>query len=176
MGWTSPETQRQRFLTLSLMGDLQDATVLDVGCGLGDFYGFLSAEGIRPIYTGVDLCAPFVSAAQSRYPDASFVTADFLSPELDGEYAYAMASGAFSFRMPSQWIYLETCVRKLVDLSAVGAGFNVLSSYTPLSQQVAEFYYYDPKEVLSLCLSITPYVELRHAYLPNDFTVFMYPG
>ena len=68
----------------------------------------------------------------------------------------------------------EECFKKMFDLCHQGIGFNVLSSFTPQEKKYDQtFFYYDPVEVLRYCLSLTPYVELKQNYLPNDFTVTM---
>lgn len=48
--------------------DLQ-LSVLDYGCAVGDFYGYLTAHdtGYRTCYTGIDLNPKFIEAARERF-------------------------------------------------------------------------------------------------------------
>jgi len=39
--WGGEESQKQRFDVLLSIGDLNGKSVLDVGCGFGDLYGYL---------------------------------------------------------------------------------------------------------------------------------------
>src|SRR5574337_1744152 len=54
--WT-PQGQLKRYHMLADIADpreLDNSTVLDYGCGTGDFYRFLRRRGIRVQYTGVE--------------------------------------------------------------------------------------------------------------------------
>src|ERR671935_2006255 len=74
--WPSAAAQRARFAAVLAVGDRDGATLLDAGCGLGDFYGYLRERSIAARYTGCDLSTPHVEAARKAYPDARFVAAD----------------------------------------------------------------------------------------------------
>ena len=52
--WNSRDSQQSRFEILAGAFDLNGQTVLDVGCGLGDFAGFLHERGVTP----KSYCAP----------------------------------------------------------------------------------------------------------------------
>lgn len=52
------------------------ATVLDVGCGAGGFFGIWRTFNPQIAYTGVDTSAPLIAEARVRYPEADFVHAD----------------------------------------------------------------------------------------------------
>ena len=39
-----------RFQVLSGVGDLNNSSVLDLGCGLGDFYGYLLKQFTKPSF------------------------------------------------------------------------------------------------------------------------------
>ncbi|NVL90353.1 MAG: hypothetical protein HWN69_05065, partial [Desulfobacterales bacterium] len=46
VGWGSEESQKCRFGVLCQLDDLSGKSVLDVGCGLGDLYGYLRNRDI----------------------------------------------------------------------------------------------------------------------------------
>lgn len=54
LGWI-PGARKVRFEALTSIGDLNNSSVLDVGCGFGDLYGYLVGRGIKVDYTGVDI-------------------------------------------------------------------------------------------------------------------------
>src|SRR5947208_14371828 len=74
--WQSAAAQRARFAAVLAVGDLDGASVLDAGCGLGDFYGYMREHGIAAHYTGCDLSTPHLDAARTAYPEARFVAGD----------------------------------------------------------------------------------------------------
>jgi 2-polyprenyl-3-methyl-5-hydroxy-6-metoxy-1,4-benzoquinol methylase len=53
-----------RFNLLANVDDLSGATILDLGSGLGDFYGFLLEKDIKVNYTGYDLSPDLVELAK----------------------------------------------------------------------------------------------------------------
>jgi ubiquinone/menaquinone biosynthesis C-methylase UbiE len=60
-----------------LLGNVQDKTVLDAGCGNGRFTNFLSTAGARA--TGIDGSSKMVEYARKTFPDIPFEVADLNS-------------------------------------------------------------------------------------------------
>jgi len=174
VGWYSTETQELRFLMLSMVGDLQEATVLDVGCGKGDLYHFLDQIGTRVTYEGIDLSAELVALAKKAYPQANIKEADFLQLEPSPRADYVLCSGAMSLKHPDQTTYYQNFIKKMFDSAEEAVAFNMLSSFAPEAVKESRFHYYDPVEVLTYCLTLTSFVELKQSYLPNDFTIYLY--
>ncbi len=111
--WT-PEGQRKRYEAfLSILGDIQDKSVLDLGCGRGDFYGFLKSKGIRVTYTGIDLNENFIEEARRAHPEASFMVRDIEEEALEGEFDIALAIGVFNLKVAG---IRDSMVRTLKEL------------------------------------------------------------
>ena len=72
VAWGSKESQENRFLVFSEMTDLEGKDILDVGCGLGDLYGWLKSRFKSFNYTGVDITSSMIDEASKSYPDAEF--------------------------------------------------------------------------------------------------------
>lgn len=76
--------------------------VLDLGCGNGRLYDYLSnTRKLEIDYTGIDFCAPFLDIARDRYPQASFVEADISHFDLDMHFDAIISIAAFH-HLPSQ--------------------------------------------------------------------------
>jgi len=175
VGWLTESTQNLRFSILSLVGDLNNTSILDCGCGLGDLHAYLAQDGQTPDYNGIDISQNMIQRARSRHPGVAFDHGDFLDLPPEPTYDYVLASGALSYRVPRPRKTLHETIRQFYALAKQGVAFNLLSSHAPSYLKVdSRFYYYSPEEVLSFCLALTPYVELKHHYLANDFTVYMY--
>jgi trans-aconitate methyltransferase len=56
-----------------------EGTVLDVGCGSGRLYHYLTQHAGMPAacYTGIDCCADAVRAAAAQFPEAGFGRRDY---------------------------------------------------------------------------------------------------
>ena len=58
----------KRFRKMMELGDFNGKSLLDVGCGVGGFYGFLKERDVRVDYTGIDICEDMIRAAKQDYP------------------------------------------------------------------------------------------------------------
>jgi SAM-dependent methyltransferase len=174
LGWVSNYTQYIRFVVLGMVGDLDGASVLDVGCGQGDLVKFFKDESLVLSYTGIDISVKMVMDAKVRFPKCRFITTDFLDESFNLTADYVMASGTFNIKVDKSYDYIFACMKKMLSLAHKGVAFNLLSSYVPKEKQDAFFFYYEPDKILKLAFSLTPHVELKHSYLDNDFTVYLF--
>lgn len=174
LDWGSKESQARRFKVLSEVAPTRGRSVLDIGCGLGDFYEYLKASGGDVRYTGVDLTPRMIEVARGRFPEAQFATGNVLAP--DGPplepHDLVVASGIFFCRLSEPVEFVQTMVRRMFDLATVAVAFNSLSAWS--GQVDADEFYADPLATLEFCRSLTPRVALRHDYHPRDFTIYMY--
>ena len=111
LGFRSRFAQERRFEALARLGDFDGRRILDVGCGFGDFLPFLEKRGIRPVYTGIDICEPMVRHCRERFPAsaARFVVSDVLQFEPDGTFDYVVASIHTLFGMPEEKMTARVC-------------------------------------------------------------------
>jgi SAM-dependent methyltransferase len=173
LGWGSRESQAKRFGVLSEIGGIKGASVLDVGCGLGDLYGWLRGNKLRVRYTGVDITPRMVERGRKRFPRVRFDICDLLDPTCRlAPHDYVLSSGIFTHSGASAFEFLRAMVHRMFDLSKQAVAFNCLSGWAK-EREPGEFHA-DPLEVVSFCRTLTPWVVLRHDYHPRDFTVYLY--
>src|SRR5690348_4633106 len=98
LDWSGEHSQFLRFRVLTEVGVLSGASVLDVGCGLGDLCGWLRANSCDARYTGIDIAPAMIEAARRRFPDARFEVRDLLSDVPNGSFDYVLSSGMFTHR------------------------------------------------------------------------------
>ncbi len=168
VGWPARWVQLLAFEMLAGIADLHSADVLDVGCGLGDFYAYLAARGGVGTYRGVDLSPDFVAEAQARYPGASFAVADVLAEGVEPA-DYVFASGLFDVRTPDSPAMLRAVLRRLFALARCGLAWNIFLD-PPMPEQYSE-----PLGALAgFCAALTPYVVARTDYNLNHATFYLY--
>jgi SAM-dependent methyltransferase len=176
VGWGSRESQEIRFGVLTEVGLSPGASVIDVGCGLGDLYGYLKRVfKVPPKYQGIDITQGMVERARARYPAARFEVADILDPRSDLTQAdFVLASGIFALLNLdlNPYIVLESLLAAMFQRCRVGLAFNSLSAWSPRPEPGK--FFVDPVRAVGIAKSITPWVIMRHDYLPHDFTIFMY--
>lgn len=172
IGWSSKDTQSLRFNVLSQISDLNLCSVLDVGCGVGDFFEFLKERFDAISYAGIDLHPKMIQLAKNKYPEGSFKEVELQN--FTGQYDYVFVSGAFNLLVSDNIRYFSDQLNFMDRVSKKGIAFNLLSSYAKLNARYPSLYYYDPLEVFKLCKNRFERVILRHDYLDNDFTIYIY--
>lgn len=107
------------------------ASVLDVGCGMGDLITFLGARGVTPgAYLGLDLVPGFVERCRATYPApyrfecANFITRRFARHE---RYDLVVSMGVMVSRVISYEAYVAACVEKMLRLANKYVAFNLIT-------------------------------------------------
>ena len=174
LGFRNRSSQEKRFEALLGLGDFDGRHILDVGCGFGDFLSFLLARGIRPVYTGLDLCEPMVARGRERFApeQGRFIAGDVLDHTPDQPYDFVVASGIFGLDAAGARERIRPTVERMFEWARLGVAANFLSRRSPAPAEARV--YVDPAELLELGLLLTPAARLDHSYLPNDFTLHLY--
>lgn len=175
--WGGQRSQVIRFKILEkLFINNSGFSLLDLGCGLSDFYSFLEEKKFKDIdYTGVDINNTFIEESKNRYPDLNFYHGSIESIPKNINFDYVIASGLYNLGnspIESSSFFVEQFIQLFKKVN-VGIGVNFLSSWHKHQDNVST--YHNPAEMLTLCKDfISPHIVIYHHYLPNDFTVFVY--
>lgn len=170
LSWSDRKSQILRFEVLSQEFDLEGSSILDVGCGLGDFWEYLNERYQHITYTGIDITEALVEQACEKYPEGRFLTRDVFDIPNDS-YDYVFASGIFAYNLPDcERKYLEI-IRKMYDTCRRGIGFNMLNyDY----HEIDEFFMaFDPEDMRRKVNALGGKTKLVQDYLPQDFTIFI---
>lgn len=177
LDWGSAEGQRRRFEVIAELGDFSGASVLDVGCGLGDLLGWFRVRGVDVDYTGIDLVREMVESARDRHAGARFEQLDLLAVEPDdaagllGRFDFVVASGVFQIAVEDSQARMAAMLERMFALADRGVAANALSAATdgdPHEHTVEAGY------LARMCAVITPWWALRHDYAPHDVTAYLY--
>jgi SAM-dependent methyltransferase len=174
LGFGRRSSQERRFAAAAQLGSFHGVRLLDVGCGFGDLLAWLNARGIRPSYTGVDICRPMIERCRRRFGEgeARFVVADVQEYQPEQPCDYVVASGVFGYKARGLRARVQPMLEKLFSMAEVGLAVNFLSACAP--RRSTGRLYLHPSDVLQFALSLTPAVRMDHTYMPNDFTLCMY--
>lgn len=173
LDWGSKESQQLRFKILAEIGLKSGDTVLDVGCGLADFYSWIknNIDGVK--YSGLDITPEMIEKSKKRFPKIEFKQCTVFDEDISNKkFDFIFASGIFVFREKEPISYMKKTIKKMYDISIKGIAFNSLSQFSP-SKAENEFYA-DPSEIFEYCMSVSSKVILRHDYHLNDFTIYLY--
>lgn len=194
--WASPQGQRTRFdVMIDLIGagalgaacgaaaselrGLDDAIVLDVGCGTGDLAQRLIERGVNfARYVGVDAVSEMVDAANNRnLPRCEFMVGDVLT---DASILTRAAPDFISISGTLNTMDEDTArrlVRMCFDSATHGVAFNFLSD-RPDEQwehrDLGPAHRFDTVRWLDWSLHLTPRVRFAQDYLDgHDATIVM---
>jgi len=169
----SEDDQYVRFATVNSI-IAPNSSVLDVGCGQGDFCPFAKTKNL--LYTGLDISGEMIQKAKQKFPMANFVQWDFVSNPIEEKFDYVMALGTFSLKVENQYEYIEKAlIQCFVNCKkAVAATILTTVSDVKYESDESKLFYYDPAKLFAIASNITPYLIFNTATLPCEVTLYMY--
>ncbi|MCH9613525.1 MAG: hypothetical protein SP1CHLAM54_05280 [Chlamydiia bacterium] len=161
--WRSKKTQHARFKALCEIQPKRGSLILDIGCGFGDFFGYLQRHLYFTKDVGCEITPEFAAIAKQDYPKATIYQGDYLDiPNIEPDYIFASGIFAFGNRR-----FFRKVARKALLECQKGFAFNICTDES--------FDHIDPVEVLEFLSQLTPNIEVIEGYLDNDITFLAHP-
>lgn len=162
--WNNKYTQYKRFevLTKLIKKEIRSASIVDVGCGFGEYYQYLKNNKKLPAsYIGVDCESNMVNISRKRFPEVQFFVQNILEDPLIVA-DYYICSGALNIlTLPEITIFIQKCYKH----SKKGFAFNYLKNVS--------FKNIKEDQIFAICRKLSHNIMIKEGYLENDFTVFM---
>jgi SAM-dependent methyltransferase len=174
VGWRTQESQRIRFEAMTEVGPLDGTKILDVGCGLGGFWGYLKQKGLRLDYTGIDLFPNVIREAKQAHPGAKFEVRHLLSrPFLPRSFDYSFLSGVFNVKVRDNWGYMRSLLGCVLRQTRKAVAFNVLNAEAEIRE--SNRFSAHPRELAAFGRRLgVSRVHLMDHYHHLDLTLFLY--
>jgi trans-aconitate methyltransferase len=174
LGWGKGGRQHLRFKILTEIGVQKTSSVLDVGCGFGDFYKYLRNEGWHGQYVGVDIVDELLREAKIQYPDITVRNEDILTTNTRTQFDYVISSGVFNAKLQHEenYIYILQMLKRMYELATVGVAGDFMSSYTDFQHEIA--FHAEPEKIFTMAKTLSKRILLRHDYMPYEFTIYLY--
>lgn len=176
--WNSQQSQDLRHLQfLRLLDAKPDASVIDLGCGYGDFFRYLRTGGRRGDYIGYDVVPSMIDAAMKLHGEAQDRRWS-VGTQPKEQADFAVASGIFNVKGAFDDETWGDHVRETIDVLAkagrLGFAFNVLSLASDPVHRRPDLFYVGPVEMLSECIArYGRLVALLQDYGLYEFTVIV---
>jgi SAM-dependent methyltransferase len=187
LGWGSVEQQRYRFeQTLAYPELFSGRTVLDIGCGFGDYLDYLD-ESALPFreYLGLDINPHLIGVAEKRHAGRS--NARFEVRNLLGEDMVqtpvadvGVMLGLLNFKLgggADNLAYSRMMMERAFALVGEVLVVDFLSARLTLSYPREDVvYYHEPEDALGMALDLAEAVILKHDYQPipqREFMIFL---
>lgn len=168
-GWSS-EDKQYNFAHLIKITNISGASfagssVLDVGCGTGDFTLYLRKQGITS-YLGVDIYAPAILLAKQKYPKERFMVLDILAEEPLGKFDFVFCSGALSVRLPKtgNYDFFAAMLKSMWQMTKIGLALNVLTDDDP--DPDPDLFYYSIEKVKRICKEVALRANIQISHTP----------
>jgi SAM-dependent methyltransferase len=187
LGWGNKEQQMLRFANTLRADDLNGKSVIDIGCGFGDYFDFLSNEGIQlKSYTGTDINPDFISEGNKTIKEkCEFIEADLLKDDLhlksDSGWDAGIMLGLLNYNLGSpelNYQYSEKMISNAFRLVNKVLIVDFLSSKLFEGYPKEDFvFYHDPAKMFNLASSLSSNTVLIHDYEPipqKEFMLFIY--
>lgn len=162
--WNSQESQYKRFevLTKFIKKEISTSTIIDAGCGFGEYYNYLFDNNLKPKeYIGIDCEEEMISLASKRFLNVEFYINNILEDKLL-KADYYICSGAMNILNKEEvFLFIERCYIH----SDKGFLFNFLKqdSFNNISIN----------SVLTFCKTLCKNINIKDNYLENDISIFL---
>lgn len=172
LGWQDKFSQVSRFEALCRDLQLNDTSLVDIGCGYADLLEYLELKGIYlKHYIGIDQQKRFVSEARQRSfkTKADYIRGDFsklVLPKAD----YVIASGSLNYQSANPNHTVEM-IDKMYRAANVACTFNLLDEAKLPSMRMLESH--NKQGVLRYCRVLCAGSYLVEGYSDHDFTIVM---
>lgn len=167
LNWSSPNHQSIRFekiLSLLKKNGCSNDTLIDAGCGFGDFYHYLQANSLHvKHYIGIDSLKEMCEIAIQKTA-CEIIHADITKERLPVA-DYYICSGALNILTAFE---TQLFIRNCFESSKKGFVFNAL--YGEKESKTYNYINIDTINTLAQSLHVKD-VQLQEAYLEHDITV-----
>jgi len=166
VAWDSEQSQKRRFSAiLSCLDSIKNDTLVDAGCGFGDFYLYLKEKNNLPkTYIGLDLCEPMVKEAQVR-TGCKILQRDILCQTIPVADWYVVSGSMNLLTRHETQLFIQRCFEK----SRKGFVFNLLEG----KECEGTFSYWKTHEMRKLCGLLGAKVQIKEGYMDGDFTIVL---
>jgi len=169
--WSTREVQEICFEVLAAIGIEDGDSLLDVGCGFGDFKGWFERQGGALDYTGIDLSPDLLAEAEVRNPGGRFFCGELFDMDsVKSGFDWVILSGSLNELLHDEGDYARRVIERMYALCRKGVAFNLLDAR---HLRVHDLQTHMPDEMLAWCRGLCPASVMRDAYLKNNFTIYM---
>ena len=168
LGWGGESYQNIRYQTVCESFDLEGKSILDFGCGFGDFLYFLKRKKINCNYLGIDVNQKFIKKAKKLHPNNQFEVYDISKPiPKHWKSDVVIMLGVLNYKQTkiNNKKYTNWMLNLTYKLARNALICDFLSSVFEKNYVVEDWVnYYKPQDILKLALTITEKVTLKHNY------------
>ena len=185
LGWGSEEQQFYRFKeTLTLGVDFKGNSILDIGCGFGDYYNFLKTrknEIVFQSYLGYDINEHLIKEAHDSFIQDDTCTFEVFNileqKQKDAIADIGIMLGVLNLNFKKKYDnydYSKKVIKNAFALVKECLIVDFLSTnLTPNYPKEDFVFYHDPLTMLEFAFTLSSSIVLKHDYAPIPQKEFM---
>jgi SAM-dependent methyltransferase len=163
---------RQSVHASALRGDRP--SILEVGCGLADFYRYLIAQKRECSYCGYDIVPEYVDQCQRVFPDSRFEVRNIFLDGIDCIYDTVVMSQVLNnrYQKSDNMQVMQRALELAFQHTRKSVSVDMLSTYVDFRNP--DLFYYSPEEVFRIAKAIAARVLIRHDYRAFEFCIQLF--
>lgn len=164
--WASENDQYGRFVVAS-SSLTENCSVLDVGCGQGDYYKFIKQRYKNINYLGIDISEEMIKSAKIKNPNGNFEKIDVLESNLEADYVFAL--GTFNLKTKDQLSYIKKYIEKCYESCKKRLCVCLTSELA--EEKCSDIYFYNPQYIFDIAISLSSRVIINTASITDEIVL-----
>ncbi len=149
-------------------------SILEIGCGLGGFYRYLTGQKCDCSYYGYDIVPEYIAECQRAHPEAGFEVRNIFVDGIEGSYDTVVMSQVLNnrYQKSDNMQVMQRALELAFQHTRVSVSVDMLSTYVDFCNP--DLFYYSPEEIFQIAKAIAPRVLIRHDYRAFEFCVQLF--
>ena len=152
----------------------ENPSVLEIGCGLADFYKYLLQHERNCSYHGYDIVPEYVAECRRTYADAKFSLRNVFLEGIEGTFDTVVMSQVMNnrYQKSDNMQVMQRALELTFQHTRISVSVDMISTYVDFRNP--DLFYYSPEEIFRIAKAISPRVLLRHDYRAFEFSIQMF--
>jgi hypothetical protein len=149
-------------------------SVLEIGCGLADFYKYLLQQKCDCSYHGYDIVPEYIDECRRAYPRAKFTLRNVFLDGIEGTFDTIVMSQVLNnrYQKSDNVQVMRRALELAFEHTRSSVSVDMISTYVDFRNP--DLFYYSPEEIFRIAKTISPRVLLRHDYRAFEFCIQMF--
>lgn len=176
LGWNKGKQDLRYYILLEEF-DLENKSILDIGCGFGDANKLIRKRTKNYKYLGIDIVEELIVEAKKQYIEnekINFKLDDFLKIEIEEDYDIVVSSGVFNFKLQDadNYKFINSFMKKAFSIAKEGFAFDFLSNKVDF--QYDHTFHSTPSIILEMGYELSRNIILKNHYMPFEFALIVF--
>lgn len=180
LNWKNKSSQELRFKTLSKIGNINNRSIHDFGCGYGDLNAYLKKDFKNFKYVGTDISELMLKVARKKNKrNGIFYNYDIINCKVKKKLIsdFVLNSGVFTvknnIKNDKWWKFVKAGISSMFKYSKIGIGFNLMSSQVDYKDR--HLFYKSSEEVCKFIQNnLSEKIKIVYSNSLWEYTIFVY--